>query len=188
MYGLKQAHLAWHTELCGGLLSIGFKEFASAPCVFRRKFKSEYAFILVYVDDIPVLAVTLIERELVVEEHKCLYDFRVLEAVEMFLGVQLRWTLSSAVINVSLMLTLETDKYAVLVEGFQKVIGSLLYLALRTRLDILDPVLILARLQKSPTVYYHRSSKRVLRYLRGTTKFGLPYHSGSTVIQEYVDV
>ena len=51
LYGLKQAHLAWHKRLCADLLQLNFHELSSAPCVFRRKYRGFYSFILVYVDD-----------------------------------------------------------------------------------------------------------------------------------------
>ena len=66
-------------------------------------------------------------------------------------------------------------------------IGSLLYLALRTRLDILAPVLILARFQNAPTSYCHRGAKRVLRYLRGTSDVGITYNTRNMRIQAFVD-
>ena len=69
----------------------------------------------------------------------------------------------------------ETDKSAVNIELYQQVIGSLLYLALRSRPDILVSVLILARFQQNPTGYCHRAAKRVLRYLKGTPDYGLVY-------------
>ena len=37
MYGLKQAHLAWHKKLCNHLQDIGFEELPIAPSVFSRK-------------------------------------------------------------------------------------------------------------------------------------------------------
>lgn len=66
-------------------------------------------------------------------------------------------------------------------------IGSLLYLALRTRMDILAPVVIFSRFQKSSTGYCRRAVKRVLRYLRGTHTIGLHYQSGETDVQTFVD-
>ena len=77
----------------------------------------------------------------------------------------------------------EVDKSPVDVKLYEQMIGSLLYLALRTRADILVPVLILARFQNAPTAYCHRACKRILRYLRGTTNFGITYGAGSTDVQ-----
>ena len=60
MYGLKQAHLAWHTKLGGDLNGIGFMELKSAACIFRRKGKDGYdEYILAYVDDLLILARTI---------------------------------------------------------------------------------------------------------------------------------
>ena len=221
IYGLKQAHLAWHTKLCGDLLNMRFEELPSAPCVFRRKCKSTIdSFILVYVDDLLILAASVTERDAIVEELKALYELRVSDEVEMFLGVQLRWKLDSKGHPITLSmsqplyaesvlrrfglqdskpavtpmvesfysgLAAETDKSIVSVERYQQMVGSLLYLALRTRLDILAAVLILARFQTSPTAYCHRAIKRVLRYVRGTSGYGVHYNSGSTELHTYVD-
>ena len=81
----------------------------------------------------------------------------------------------------------EPDKSVVEVELFQQMIGSILYLALHTRLDILAPVLILARFQNAPTRFCHRAAKRVLRYLRGSSDVGITYRTGSMRKQAFVD-
>lgn len=221
MYGLKQAHLAWHKKLCSCLLEIGFEELPSAPCVFRRKFgASGYSFILAYVDDILVLAPTVSERNSIVKQIQEMFEVRVSDEVNLFLGVQLGWELDSEGRPLSLKLSqplyiqgmlrrfglenskpartpmvetffpsfaAETDKSVVDVELFQQMVGSLLYLALRTRLDILAPVLILARFQKSPTRYCHRAAKRILRYLRGSSDHGITYRAGGLQMQAFVD-
>lgn len=221
MYGLKQAHLAWHTKLCRDLKSIGFDELPSAPCVFRlRRSGSGLCFILVYVDDLLILATSLEERDSVIRKLQKLYKLRILDDIELFLGVQLKWTvdrdgpLRSLGMSQSLYansvlrrfqmqdskpaitpmvesffsgLTLEEDTTPVDITLYQQIIGSLLYLALRTRPDILAPVLILARFQNAPTQYCHRGAKRVLRYLRGTSDFTLCYRAGETTLHAYVD-
>ena len=81
----------------------------------------------------------------------------------------------------------EPDKSVVDVELFQQMIGSLLYLTLRTRLDILAPVLILARFQNAPTRYCRRAAKRVLRFLRGTSDVCITYNTGNMRMQAFAD-
>lgn len=72
---------------------------------------------------------------------------------------------------------------------YQQIIGSLLYLGLRTRLDILPAVLILARFQKAPTPYcFHQAAKRVLRYLSGTKNYGIKYVSAKIDVSCFVDL
>lgn len=72
-------------------------------------------------------------------------------------------------------------------ELFQQTLGSLLYLALRTRPDILVAVLILAQFQNAPTAYCHRGDKRILRYPRGTVNVGLSYYAGGLDLSSCVD-
>lgn len=221
LYGLKQAHLAWHKKLCGDIEKLGFKELPSAPCAFRRSSKSGWnSFILVYVDDFLILAPNELEVQVIVKELKELYDLRVAEKVNLFLGVRLVWErnfsgkltslkLSQALYTESILrrfglqqskpsstpmvssfftgLSAETDKSILLVETYQQMIGSLLYLGLRTRPDILASVLILARFQNAPTAFCHRGAKRVLRYIRGTKDHGLLYRTGDWDLSAFVD-
>ena len=82
MYGLNQAHLAWHTKLCTDLSGMNFKELPSAPCVFsRRSASSVYAYVLVYVEDLLIIALTQGEINTILEELKHLYEIRIAEDV-----------------------------------------------------------------------------------------------------------
>ena len=220
LYGLKQAHLAWHKRLYSDLETLGFTELPSAPCVFVRALSPGKCFVLVYVDDLIVMSTS--ERELgtVVNCLKELYEVRVSDNADFFLGVQLEWKrgtdgqsqllrLSQPLYTRSVLrrfgmcgsrpaitpmvesfftgLASEEDKSAVSAELYQQMIGSLLYLALRTRPDILAPVLILARFQKAPTAYCHRGVKRVLRYLNGTTDLVICYSASGLAMIAHVD-
>jgi hypothetical protein len=81
----------------------------------------------------------------------------------------------------------DADKAVVDVELYRRIIGSLLYLALRTRPDVLVAVSILARFSQSPTAYCHRSAKRFLRYLRGTVNMTLVYRNGEKHLNAFVE-
>lgn len=70
-------------------------------------------------------------------------------------------------------LNLDNDSSPVEIQLYQQMVGSLLYLALKTRPDILASVLILARFQQAPTQFCHRAVKRFLRYLMGTANHGI---------------
>ena len=48
-------------------------------------------------------------------------------------------------------------------------------------------VLILARLKKNPTQYCHQSLKRIFRYLRGTSNYGMTYKYGDLLLSCFVD-
>ena len=62
-----------------------------------------------------------------------------------------------------------------------------MYLAQRTRFDILAPVLILSRFQKNPTAYCHQAAKRILRYLCGTLNYGIWFSDDNLILNSFVD-
>ena len=64
---------------------------------------------------------------------------------------------------------------------YRSIIGALLYLT-ATRPDIMQAVGMVARFQSSPKQSHLAAVKRILRYLKGTTDFGLWYPKSSTLI------
>ena len=56
---------------------------------------------------------------------------------------------------------------------YQSAIGSLMYLSVSTRPDISYAVSSLARFSSKPTRQHWIALKRLLRYLKGTTKYGI---------------
>lgn len=59
---------------------------------------------------------------------------------------------------------------------YQSAIGSLLYLSTKTRPDIAFAVGNVARFSKQPSIQHWKAVKRIFRYLRGTTNYGLFYN------------
>lgn len=81
----------------------------------------------------------------------------------------------------------EVDKAVMDTTLYQQMIWSLLYLALRTHLDILPAVLILARFQTAPTLYCIKAGKCVIKYLNGTRSYGFKNEAGTLDISCFVD-
>lgn len=81
----------------------------------------------------------------------------------------------------------EKDKSQINLELYQHIIGSLLYLGLRSQPDILASVMIIALFQKRPTAYCHFGVKRVLRYLKGTCHHPVTSRKGNTNVSLFVD-
>ena len=70
---------------------------------------------------------------------------------------------------------------------FQILAGKLQYLTL-TRPDLQFAVNYICQKMHAPTETYFQLLKRVLRYLRGTTKFGISFNSNTdSVIRAYSD-
>src|ERR1051325_11684475 len=64
------------------------------------------------------------------------------------------------------------------IKRYRGVIGSLLYLT-ASRPDIMFSVCMCARYQSNPKESHLKVVKRILRYLHGTSKYGLWYSKGS---------
>lgn len=65
---------------------------------------------------------------------------------------------------------LDKEKYP-----YSQLIGSLLYLSVTTRPDISFSVGALARYMTRPTSIHWQAAKGILKYLAGTTSFGISY-------------
>uniref|UniRef100_A0A1X7TDT0 Reverse transcriptase Ty1/copia-type domain-containing protein n=1 Tax=Amphimedon queenslandica TaxID=400682 RepID=A0A1X7TDT0_AMPQE len=63
---------------------------------------------------------------------------------------------------------------------YQSLVGSLLYLFKRTRPDITYAVSVMERFCCNPITQHMTAVKRILRYLRGTTLYGLFYKRGES--------
>jgi len=69
---------------------------------------------------------------------------------------------------------------------FKGLIGSLLYLT-ASRLDIMFAVCVCGRFQSNPKEFHFKVAKRILKYLKGTTRVGLwyPFHSPIHLVGYY---
>jgi hypothetical protein len=69
---------------------------------------------------------------------------------------------------------------------YMSMVGSLLYASISTRPDISHAVSVASRFMKTPGEKHWKAAKRTLRYLQGTTQFGLEYEAEGDV--EDVDI
>ena len=60
---------------------------------------------------------------------------------------------------------------------YQRLTSSLMWLSLRSRLDITFTARFLGRFNLNPTTNYYAAQKRLLRYLRKTVTHGILYKS-----------
>jgi hypothetical protein len=81
----------------------------------------------------------------------------------------------------------EEDTTVVELNLYQQLIGSLLYLALKTRPDNLTAVCVLSRFTSAPIKYCHMGVNRVFRYLQGTIYLALEYCSSDIKMNVFVD-
>lgn len=72
-------------------------------------------------------------------------------------------------------------------KNYQSLIGSLMYLAITTRPDILHSVAKLAQRNVNPHSEHEAAAKRILRYLRRTADLKLHYRATGKTVHGYVD-
>jgi hypothetical protein len=213
LYGLKQAPRAWHARLRTELAAIGFTESAADPALFIKSSVTPI-YLLTYVDDI--LLATSSETELATTKHQIMttFDARDLGAASYFLGMDLRRDHSARTITIAQSrLTSEllskyglddakplstplsaTDKLTTIGEPldtaaspYSQLVGSLMYLSVTTRPDIAQAVGALARYMAAPTTAHWQAAKHVLRYLSGTTTYGITFGATNTGLEAYCD-
>jgi hypothetical protein len=73
-------------------------------------------------------------------------------------------------------------------ETYRSIVGSLLYAANITRVDIAYIVGLLARYCAAPMNYHLMAAKRVLRYLRGTTNYQLIFRGSTQSINSHYNL
>jgi hypothetical protein len=89
IYGLRQAPRAWHERLSDDLSKLGHVIFQHAESVFWRQCGESKVFLLIYVDDILILASAVDDIQNIKDEIPKLYEIKDLGEPEYFLGIKL---------------------------------------------------------------------------------------------------
>lgn len=197
LYGLKQAPRQWFMRLTTFLLSLGFKQSKADNSLFYLCRGSLKFFILIYVDDIILTCSNSHELQNIIQKLGSVFPVKDLGDLHYFLGIQV------SRINDGLLLSQEKYLEGILSDHnmaaakpfstpmpttpnlsklmgeklsdatcYRQVIGTLQYMTL-TRPDIAFSVNKLAQFMHSPTILHWQAVKRLLRYLRGTSTYGL---------------
>jgi hypothetical protein len=209
LYGLPESGALWYTQLTGSLRDLGFKPSATDPCVFTRGSGSDYAIVAVYVDDLLIAAASESCRTKVISDLRSRYhDAKATIGDSLsFLGLLIQKR--GNVINVSQPAYIDTLVHEYQVgtattptnkvflhdtkgkpadkTKFASMIMKLMYLALRTRPDVLFAVTYLASKVHRATVHDEGRALRVIAYLRWTRDFGLTLSPKDTRLHASVD-
>ena len=202
IYGLKQAPRAWYVELKTFLLQLGFQNSVADTALFVLQQGDTLTYLLVYVDDIIVTGNNqhLVER--ILKALASRFSLKDMGELSYFLGIKVIKTsqglhLSQRKYILDLLhkmdmqeakpaptpmatdpkLTLAGEKHSNMTE-YRTLVGNLQYLSF-TRPDIAYAVNKLSQFMHSPTTDHWQAAKRVLRYLSGTSTFGLFYSNSN---------
>jgi len=196
LYGLIESAKLWYEEFTGFLKKLGFVPNPYDPCVLNLDYKGEICTLVLYVDDCFVdchnpEALDYVERKITEKYGGCTRtDGDVLPFVGMLFNftkpgvvkVDMPKYVEDAISGLKSASSADTpaglDLFAVddsaellgisAREDFHSRVAKLLYLAKRTRPDILLPINFLCTRVLKPTVQDWKKLLRVYRYLFGT--------------------
>ena len=192
LYGLKQSPRNWYMHLGRLLTQEGFHQSEIDPCLFTGNDTSTY--VLIYVDDICCIAPNEERIESIFNSLKKHLQIKNLGEIKQFLGWNIvrkdkyfeihqhayieslisKYNLEESKTYSSPMNLFELPDEAVDPSlPVRELIGSLQYLAHKSRPDITRTVQFLATKMHQPTASLFRACKNVVRYLKGTLNYTL---------------
>ena len=205
LYGLKQSVRLWNQRLAAAIRAMGFIPSHADSCIFLRDDKDRLAIIGLYVDDILIATKDSTAIEAIKKGIHDAFKCTEAGPVNRILGIQSHrdWKAGTVILEQSqyaekvlrdydmdqaVPVSTPIDGYASLgpsqpdearasQQDYQRRIGSLMYLMTCIRPDLAFAVSKLSQFCTDPTVRHMNALNRVLRYLRGTTYYGLRYQA-----------
>ena len=212
LYGLKQAPRCWNQTFTQFLESFNFVPSTSDPCVYIGSENEAVVYLILYVDDGLLMSPKEEAILSVLESIQSKFEIKVSEA-SVFVGVEINRNEASgnmiltqtAYVNTILEKfnmadckpasvpmqpnqNLELAKECAVTTPYRELIGSLIFLARTTRLDISYAASKLSQFTSCHDDSHWRAAKEVLRYLKRTAALGLEYkRNSSAVLSGYTD-
>ena len=208
LYGLKQAGRAWQQILFKTLKIGNLQQSKNEPCIWFRKSNELMIIIGVYVDDFIITgndATKIQEIDRILHKN---YNMKDVGNARQFLGIEIinqeskRMITQRSYIKELLRKFKQTDCKAESTPGsgtefsgtkteteypIREALGGLMFIANATRPDIAYMVNKLSRNVSTPTKALWRGVQHVLKYLKGTSDYGLSYGSRNYKITCYAD-
>jgi len=207
LYGLKQAPRAWNKRIYSFLHATGFKKCASNHGLYVKT--NDYGDLLIlclYVDDVIFTRSNL--KMIGDFKHITMKEFEMIDLglMSYFLGIeviqgddgifihQMKFAIAflkkfkmegsnsiKTPIESGIKLTKEGDGRTIDATYFKQIVGSLRYLTC-TRPDICYVVGLVRQYMESPRQVHLQVVKRIMRYIKDTTIFGLFYSSSKKIV------
>ncbi|SGY20946.1 BQ5605_C016g08173 [Microbotryum silenes-dioicae] len=198
IYGLCQAGTIWNAEIDSTLRSLGYVPTRSDICIYRREHDGHSHYIALYVDDLLLVGPSTAEIDRVLDTLELAYGIKRLGPAEYILGIQVKRghngfqfaDAKPASVPMQPGVILNFENSSATPEDrtrYLQAIGSLMYAAVGTRLDLAFVVSYLARFSQQPGPEHWTAIKHVLRYIKGMLDLGLTYHKTNQPLHGYLD-
>ncbi len=204
LYGLKQAGREWNKEFDARLKGLGFMRLHADPCAYIRAIDDHLEVITAWVDDLLLFADTAEVMQKLKKELKTVFELTDMGEPQKIVGIEIdrdrvRGTLKISQAqyidnllakynmtdcnpvatpmdpSVNLDDEPELPEDSPIRELYASLVGSLMFLAIATRVDIACTVRKLAVYISRPGQAHWKAAKRVLRYLKGTKSLGITF-------------
>ncbi|KAE8671832.1 Xyloglucan endotransglycosylase 6 [Hibiscus syriacus] len=199
LYGLKQAPRAWYSKIDEHLLNFGFVKSPSETTLYVKHNGNYILIVSLYIDDLLVIGKNTDHIQNFKQEMMKVFEMKDIGSISYFLGIKIQQgqgevficdkkyakeilkkfqmeecKISSTPMNQREKLRKENGADKVDEGYFRSLIGCLMYL-MATRPDILNVVSILSRFMHCASELLLKAAKRVIRYVKGTSDFGVKF-------------
>ena len=208
LYGLKQAAREWNENITNTIQDLEFKRLVSEPCIFIKSINNEIVCIVgIYVDDVLITG-TDYEINNTVNLIKEKYTITGVGNADLIIGIKIEKINNGYLLQQERYLTDILDKFGLTncrsskIPGpiklinknsnsfdattYRAAVGSLLYLAISTRPDILYATNQASRHSQIPTLQDWENVVAIFRYLKGNPYYGL-YFCGNAKLRTFID-
>lgn len=203
LYGLKQSAKCWNDKVNTILLNLGFVRSDNDFCLYSMVCVENKLYLLVYVDDIILAGNNLVLMDNIKQKLAKELDLKDKGELKHFLGLEIDYNRENGILKLgqsryieSLLkrfncmdcnpTSLPVDPKLNLILGdntatktttkpFRQLVGCLMYLMLGSRPDICFVVNYFSKFQDKATDGVWVQAKRILKYLKGTSKVGLEF-------------
>lgn len=215
LYGLKQSSRCWNIRFTNFLEKHKLKATQADPCIFISE-GEERIILAIYIDDGLIAAQNQYSiNELLAELTK---EFEITHGkIDLFLGLQIEKNPDDSIflhqsaytkriierfrMSDTNPVTIPADPHgelsvqahpaeaeALTNAPYREAVGCLMYLSTRTRPDIALAVNRVSRHVEKPTKLHWNAVKRILKYLKGTSDYGLTFRrSNDTYLKAFSD-
>lgn len=212
IYGLKQSSLIWYEKVKDCLLNFGFKISKFEPCLFTYFYGNVKVIVAVYVDDFLIFSNSVSETDKLKKVLSSEFKLKDLGPVRRYLGMRIHVNKECKTITVDQQeyieqlllkfnmsncktvdtpieskLNIEKAENIVANIPYQKLIGSLMYLAVLTRPDLSYSLSYLSQFNNCYNETHFNYAKRILKYLQKTKHYCLMYHKDNVELTGFVD-
>ena len=209
LYGLKQAPRAWYSRIESYFVKEGFNKCPYEHTLFIKTADGgKILIVCLCVDDLIFTGNDEVMFEQFKKSMMVEFDMTDLGKMRYFLGIEVlqkedgifisQWRYAQEILERFNMdqcnsvhnpvvpgFKLTRDEEGVEVDGtlYKQMVGNLMYLT-ATRPDLMFVVSLISRYMERPTESHLMAAKRVLRYIKGTSSFGMFYRKGG--VEEFL--